>query len=120
MESLDRAATGNSQLFKRATFQLFRDVAFGSDLADIVDVDKTKIKETTPEYIDELEQRCTSIDLRNAGENRKFFMNGTGLRKELFGFRFKKRVSEINGEFKIKELKFYVIAGLGAYLPKDD
>ena len=120
MESLDRAAAANAQLFKRATFQLFRDVAFGTDLADIIDVDKTKIKESTPEYINELEQRCTSIDLRNAGENRKFFMNGTGLRKELFGFRFKKRVSEINGEFKIKELKFYVIGGLGSYLPRDN
>tara|TARA_B100000902_G_C27315687_1_gene921165 strand:+ start:1889 stop:2983 length:1095 start_codon:yes stop_codon:yes gene_type:complete len=119
MQAMDKAAASNAQLFKAATFKLFRDVAFGEDLADIVDVDKTKIKESTVEYINELEQRCTSIDLRNQGENRKFFMNGTGLKYELFGFRFKKRAGEVNGEFKIKELKFYVIGGLGAYLPRE-
>ena len=38
--------------------------------------------------------------------------------KELFQLRFKNRSATINGEFKIKELKFYIEAGPAAYIPK--
>ena len=47
------------------------------------------------------------------GDNIKFRLNPSN--KELFQLRFKNRSSEVNGEFNIKELKFYVEAGKAAY-----
>ena len=99
---------------KAASFQLFRDVAFGSDLADVVDVDKTKVKEMTIESINELEKNTQSIVVDDAGSgNIKFIVKP--LNQVLFQLRFKNRSSEVNGEFNIKELKFYVEAGKAAY-----
>ena len=101
---------------KAASFQLFRDVAFGSDLADVVDVDKTKVKEMTIESINELEKNTQSIVVDDAGGNSgniKFIVKP--LNQVLFQLRFKNRSSEVNGEFNIKELKFYVEAGKAAY-----
>ena len=100
---------------KTAAFQLFRDVAFGSDLADVVDVDKTKVKEMTVESINELEKNTQSVEISAppTGGNIKFVVNP--LNEVLFQLRFKNRSSEVNGEFNIKELKFYVEAGKAAY-----
>lgn len=98
---------------KAAAFQLFRDVTFGSDLADVVDVDKTKVKEITIENINELEKNTQSVETVMVGDNIKFKVNPGN--KELFQLRFKNRSSEVNGEFNIKELKFYVEAGKAAY-----
>ena len=98
---------------KAAAFQLFRDVTFGSDLADVVDVDKTKVKEITIENINELEKNTQSVETVMVGDNIKFKV--TPGNKELFQLRFKNRSSEVNGEFNIKELKFYVEAGKAAY-----
>ena len=98
---------------KAAAFQLFRDVTFGSDLADVVDVDKTKVKEITIENINELEKNTQSVETVLSGDNIKFKVNPGN--KELFQLRFKNRSSEVNGEFNIKELKFYVEAGKAAY-----
>ena len=98
---------------KQAAFQLFRDVTFGSDLAEVVDVDKTKVKEITLDGINQLEQETTSVEALMVGDNIKFRLNPSN--KELFQLRFKNRSSEVNGEFNIKELKFYVEAGKAAY-----
>ena len=54
----DKQATA---AFKSQAFQLFRDVTFGDDLADVVDIDKTKIKEMTVDYINELETKVTNF-----------------------------------------------------------
>lgn len=109
--------------FVAATFKLFRDVTFGEDLADVVDIDKTKIKEMIPEYIDQLEQETTSIKTvmkpangKGSNVTLKFHMMPSD--KELFQLRFKQRVDGLGDDFKIKELKFYVEAGAGAYAPK--
>ena len=98
---------------KQAAFQLFRDVTFGSDLAEVVDVDKTKVKEITLDGINQLEQETTSVETVMVGDNIKFRLSPAN--KELFQLRFKNRSSEVNGEFNIKELKFYVEAGKAAY-----
>ena len=37
---------------------------------------------------------------------------------ELMSFRFKKRIVGSGDDLKIKELKFYIMSGTGAYLPK--
>ena len=47
MRGIDRASTANPRKFKAAIFDMFRRSTFGSDLADVIDVDKTKIKEIT-------------------------------------------------------------------------
>jgi len=104
---------GSTPQLKQAAFQLFRDVTFGSDLADVVDVDKTKVKEITIDHINELEKNTQSVETVMTGDNIKFKLNPGN--KELFQLRFKNRSSEVNGEFNIKELKFYVEAGSGAY-----
>lgn len=112
-------ALKNQQLtsaFKSQAFKLFRDVTFGDDLADVVDIDKTKIKEMTVDYINELETKVTHFMVERSADNLKFKIMPQN--KELFQFRFKNRSATINGEFKIKELKFYVEAGPAAYIPK--
>jgi len=95
------------------TFKLFRDVTFGDDLANVVDVGKTKIKEITVDHINELQKNTLSVDAMPSGDNIKFKLQPSN--KELFQLRFKNRSGEINGEFDIKELKFYVEAGNAAY-----
>ena len=95
--------------FKGQAFKLFRDVeTFGEDLADVVD-DKTKIKEMTVDYINQLEQETQSFLVQKIGDNLKFKLQPQN--KELFQFRFKNRSGTVNGDFTIKELKFYVEAG---------
>jgi hypothetical protein len=103
--------------FKQQAFQLFRDVTFGDDLADVVDIDKTKIKEMTVDYINELEQKVTgfSVDENKSGN---LLFKIMPQNQVLFQLRFKNRSETVNGEFKIKELKFYVEAGPAAYIPK--
>mgnify|MGYP001157170301 FL=1 len=102
--------------FKGQAFKLFKDAAFGEDLADVVDIDKTKIKEMTVEHINQLEADTQSFLVQKVGDNLKFKLQPQN--KELFQFRFKNRSGNINGEFTIKELKFYIEAGAAAYLPK--
>lgn len=98
---------------KSAAFKLFRDVTFGSDLADVVDVDKNKVKEITVDHINELEKNTNDVNVSPSGDNIKFILSPGN--KELFQLRFKNRSGMINGEFDIKELKFYVEAGKAAY-----
>ena len=101
---------------------MFRRAAFGTDLADVIDVDKTKIKEMTLDRINELESTTGNIRVAQdaaALQGRKFYMTGANAPKgELMSFRFKKRIVGSGDDIKIKELKFYIMSGTGAYLPK--
>lgn len=119
MDALLKANGTRKAQFKKAAFDLFRSAAFGDDLAHVVDIDKTKIKEIDPEHIDELEQKCVTIDLRRAKDGGlQFHMIGGQIQKShLFFLRFKKRppVISASGDVEIKELKFYIINGPGAY-----
>jgi hypothetical protein len=108
--------------FKDAAFELFKSMTFGSDLANVVDIDKSKIKEITVEHINELQQNTKSIvvDEFGSGSNKtlKFKLVPSDPKKnELFQLRFKKRVEGSGDTFQIKELKFYVEAGSAAYAP---
>ena len=123
MNGIDVAARTNPKIFKSAVFNLFRRATFGSDLADVIDVDKTKIKEMTVDHINELEATTGNIRVASdaaALQGRKFFMTGANAPKgELMSFRFKKRIQGTGDDIKIKELKFYIMSGTGAYLPKE-
>ena len=123
-DTLSALADASSKAsFKDAAFQLFKDVTFGSDLANVVDIDKTKIKEITVEHIEQLQQQTTSIrvDEGGSGSNKvlKFKLVPAGNLKdsELFQLRYKKRTAGSGENFQIKELKFYVEAGKAAYAP---
>ena len=122
MTGIDAAARRNPSKFKKAVFNMFRRAAFGTDLADVIDVDKTKIKEMTLDRINELESTTGNIRVAQdaaALQGRKFYMTGANAPKgELMSFRFKKRIVGSGDDIKIKELKFYIMSGTGAYLPK--
>ena len=106
---------------KRATF--------GTDLANVIDVDKTTIKEITVDHINELEATTGNLRVEKAPSGyslggqaitgRRFFMTGPNAPKgHLLQFRFKFRPGD---EQKIyKELKLQILLGGGAYLPKAD
>ena len=122
MKGIDVASRTNPRGFKTAVFSMFKRATFGSDLADVIDVDKTKIKEMTLAHIEKLEATTGNIRVASdaaALQGRKFFMTGKDAPKgELMSFRFKKRIVGTGDDIKIKELKFYIMSGTGAYLPK--
>jgi len=76
----------------------------------------------TVDHINELEATTGNIRVgadSAALQGRKFFMTGAKAPKgELMSFRFKKRIVGSGDDLKIKELKFYIMSGTGAYLPK--
>ena len=125
MKGMDTAARTNPRKFKKELFNIMRSATFGQDLADVIDVDKTTIKETTPAYIDKLESTTGNLRVENApsGYNlyggsvtgRRVFMTGPNAPKgHLLQFRFKFRA----GNNIYKELKLMMILGGGAYMPK--
>lgn len=98
--------------FSNAAYQLFKDSAFGTDLAEVVDINKTKIKEMNVNTINEMQQSGEKVSCVISGNNLKFLVKN----KELFQMRFKKRAEELaRNEYAIKELKFYIEAGPAAY-----
>ena len=106
-----KTKSGTTQ-FTNAAFKLFKDSAFGSDLAEVVDINKTKIKEMNVASIDKLQQSGEKVKCMISGNNMKFLVKN----KELFQMRFKKRAEEIGrNDYAIKELKFYIEAGSAAY-----
>ncbi len=99
-----------TQQFSDASYQLFKDSAFGSDLAEVVDVNKTKIKEMNVETINQMQNSKERVTFNDT--NMKFSVKN----EVLFQMRFKKRAEEIGAnDYAIKELKFYIEAGPAAY-----
>ena len=127
MKGMDTASRTNPRKFKAQMFNIFRSVTFGKDLADVIDVDKTTIKETTPDYINQLESTTGNLRIENAPSGyglyggavtgRRIFMTGPNAPKgHLLQFRFKLRA----GGKVYKELKLMMLLGGGAYLPKEN
>ena len=129
MNGIDAAARSNPRAFKTGLFNVMKRATFGSDLADVIDVDKTTIKEITLDHINELESTTGNLRVEKAPSGfslggqaitgRRFFMTGPNAPKgHLLQFRFKFRPGD---EQKIyKELKLQILLGGGAYLPKGD
>ncbi len=129
MNGIDVAARSNPKSFKTGLFNVMKRATFGSDLADVIDVDKTTIKEITLDHINELESTTGNLRVEKAPSGyslggqaitgRRFFMTGPNAPKgHLLQFRFKFRPGD---EQKIyKELKLQILLGGGAYLPKGD
>ena len=129
MNGIDVAARSNPKSFKTGLFNVMKRATFGSDLADVIDVDKTTIKEITLDHINELESTTGNLRVEKAPSGfslggqaitgRRFFMTGPNAPKgHLLQFRFKFRPGD---EQKVyKELKLQILLGGGAYLPKGD
>jgi len=129
MNGIDAAARSNPKAFKTGLFNVMKRATFGTDLADVIDVDKTTIKEITLDHINELEATTGNLRVEQAPSGyslggqaitgRRFFMTGPNAPKgHLLQFRFKFRPGD---EQKIyKELKLQILLGGGAYLPKAD
>ena len=129
MNGIDSAARSNPRAFKTGLFNVMKRATFGSDLADVIDVDKTTIKEITLDHINELESTTGNLRVEKAPSGfslggqaitgRRFFMTGPNAPKgHLLQFRFKFRPGD---EQKVyKELKLQILLGGGAYLPKGD
>jgi len=129
MNGIDSAARSNPRAFKTGLFNVMKRATFGTDLADVIDVDKTTIKEITLDHINELEATTGNLRVEKAPSGfslggqaitgRRFFMTGPNAPKgHLLQFRFKFRPGD---EQKVyKELKLQILLGGGAYLPKGD
>ena len=129
MNGIDSAARSNPRAFKTGLFNVMKRATFGTDLADVIDVDKTTIKEITLDHINELEATTGNLRVEKAPSGfslggqaitgRRFFMTGPNAPKgHLLQFRFKFRPGD---EQKVyKELKLQILLGGGAYLPKAD
>jgi len=129
MNGIDSAARSNPKAFKTGLFNVMKRATFGTDLADVIDVDKTTIKEITLDHINELEATTGNLRVEKAPSGyslggqaifgRRFFMTGPNAPKgHLLQFRFKFRPGD---EQKVyKELKLQILLGGGAYLPKAD
>ena len=127
MKGMDTASRSNPRKFKKQMFNIFRSVTFGQDLADVIDVDKTTIKETTPDYINQLESTTGNLRVENAPSGyglyggavtgRRIFMTGPNAPKgHLLQFRFNLR----QGGRVYKSIKLMMLLGGGAYLPKQN
>ena len=129
MNGIDAASRNNPKAFKAGLFNVMKRATFGTDLANVIDVDKTTIKEITVDHINELEATTGNLRVEKAPSGyslggqaitgRRFFMTGpTAPKGHLLQFRFKFRPGD---EQKIyKELKLQILLGGGAYLPKGD
>ena len=129
MNGIDAASRNNPRAFKAGLFNVMKRATFGTDLANVIDVDKTTIKEITVDHINELEATTGNLRVEKAPSGyslggqaitgRRFFMTGPNAPKgHLLQFRFKFRPGD---EQKIyKELKLQILLGGGAYLPKGD
>ena len=127
MNGIDAASRNNPRAFKAGLFNVMKRATFGTDLANVIDVDKTTIKEITVDHINELEETTGNLRVEKAPSGyslggqaitgRRFFMTGpTAPKGHLLQFRFKFRPGD---EQKIyKELKLQILLGGGAYLPK--
>ena len=129
MNGIDVAARSNPKSFKTGLFNVMKRATFGSDLADVIDVDKTTIKEITLDHINELESTTGNLRVEKAPSGfslggqaitgRRFFMTGPNAPKgHLLQFRFKFRPGDEQRIYK--ELKLQILLGGGAYLPKGD
>ena len=129
MNGIDVAARSNPKSFKTGLFNVMKRATFGSDLADVIDVDKTTIKEITLDHINELEATTGNLRVEKAPSGfslggqaitgRRFFMTGPNAPKgHLLQFRFKFRPGDEQRIYK--ELKLQILLGGGAYLPKGD
>jgi hypothetical protein len=95
----------SSNTFSKDTFGFLEKSIFGSDLADVIDITKSGIKEVTKEYFDSLKENVKlNIDARN---NNLVFIDSKN-KNPIFQIRTKLR-REAN------EAKFYLEIGKGIY-----
>jgi hypothetical protein len=96
----------NETSFSKTAFEFLRKSIFGSDLANVVDVQSGTVKEITVEYFDNL-QKTTKLTAESKGNNLVFLDKQTKV--PIFQIRTKLRPPPAN------EAKFYLEVGKGIY-----
>jgi hypothetical protein len=99
--------------FSKTAYAFLRKSIFGSDLANVVDVQRSTVKEITVEHFDELEKK-TKLIVKVSGNNLIFeglykFDNKFTFNLPIFQIRTKLRPPPAN------EAKFYLEVGKGIY-----
>lgn len=113
-EKFSASGRGGSKL----AWQLLKNSAFGSDYAQVVSISPREIKESSPAYINALEERYPDIEVKKTGEKIQFYISE--LNKPLFYLRFKNRSKIIGPESaEIKEMKLMIETDKIFYQPKD-
>jgi hypothetical protein len=92
--------------FNKSAFSFLKKSIFGSDLADVVDVQSKTVKEITVEYFDTL-QKNTNLIVEKKGNNLVFLDENNNF--PIFQIRTKLRRPPAN------EAKFYLEVGKGIY-----
>jgi hypothetical protein len=96
----------NETSFSKTAFEFLKKSIFGSDLANVVDVQSGTVKEITVEYFDSL-QKTTKLTAEAKGNNLVFLDKQTKV--PIFQIRTKLRPPPAN------EAKFYLEVGKGVY-----
>ena len=109
-EELKSMIVKSKRNISKDAFIFLKKSIFGSDLANVVDVQSKGVKEITPEYFNEL-QKTTTLQVMDKGNNLVFVDSKTGV--PIFQLRTKLRPPPAaNGS---GEAKFYLEVGKGIY-----
>ena len=92
--------------FTKGALTFLRKSIFGTDLADVIDIQRGGVKEITVEYFDALE-KTVKLTVEASGNNLVFIDRET--KSKIFQIRTKLRQSA-------NEAKFYLEVGKGAYV----
>lgn len=104
-EELKKMIVNNKVDISNRAFNFLQDAIFGKDLADVVDMQKSTVKEITYEYFSKLKKN-TKLKVASSGNNIVFSDSKTNV--PIFQLRTKLR-EEAN------EAKFYLEVGKGIY-----
>ena len=109
-EELKSMIVSSKKNISKDAFIFLRKSIFGSDLANVVDVQSKGVKEITPEYFDEI-QKTTTLHVLDKGNSLVFVDSKTNV--PIFQLRTKLRPPPAaNGA---GEAKFYLEVGKGVY-----
>jgi hypothetical protein len=118
LKGMNQKFSASGRVGSQLAWQLLKNSAFGSDYAQVVSISPRIIKESSPQYINALQERYPDLEVRKTGEKIQFYISE--LNKPLFYLRFKNRSSIIGPESaEIKEMKLMIETDKIFYQPND-
>jgi hypothetical protein len=104
-EELKRMIVSNKMDINKRAFNFLQDAIFGKDLADVVDMQKSAVKEITYEYFEKLKE-STKLRVTSSGNNIVF----SDAKNNVPIFQLRTKLRE-----EANEAKFYLEVGKGIY-----
>jgi hypothetical protein len=104
-EELKRMIVNNKMDINKRAFNFLQDAIFGKDLADVVDMQKSAVKEITYEYFEKLKE-STKLRVTSSGNNIVF----SDAKNNVPIFQLRTKLRE-----EANEAKFYLEVGKGIY-----